>query len=316
MKAISAHALIKAFGSLVAVDNISFEVEQGETFGFLGLNGAGKTTTMMILATALNLTSGNATVCGYDIIKQKDRVRENIGIVFEELSLDISLTARENLDFHARMYHLPTEVRNERITQVLQVVGLEDKQNMLVKHYSGGMQRRLEIARGMLNYPKVLFLDEPTLGLDVQTRRLLWDYVRRLNREMGTTVMLNTHYVEEAEYLCDRLAILNGGRIVITDSPQSLKGSIGENLLSVKLADSSATAFAASLKEKDWVEKLQERDGWLEISVAGDTNRMAEVIRLAREKGVVIASVRQRKPSLEDAFLHYCRGQSRSYQDG
>jgi ABC-2 type transport system ATP-binding protein len=312
---IEVEGLTKRFGQFTAVDSVSFQVEKGEIFGFLGPNGAGKTTTMMMLTTALNPTSGSATVCGYDITRQKDMVRGNTGIVFEEMSLDINLTARENLDFHARMYHLPEEVRNKRVAQVLQLVGLEAKQDMPVKHYSGGMQRRLEIARGMLNYPRILFLDEPTLGLDVQTRRLLWDYVRRLNTETDATVMLNTHYVEEAEYLCDRVAILNRGRILITDSPQGLKSSIGGNMLSVRLADSSATGLIASLKEKDWVEKLQERNGWLEISIAGEGNHIDEMIKLAREKGMAVASISQHKPSLEDAFLYHCRKPSGSSQD-
>ncbi|MFW6118119.1 MAG: ATP-binding cassette domain-containing protein [Chloroflexota bacterium] len=173
MKTIIVDNLTKMFGHLVAVDHISFEVEEGEVFGFLGANGAGKTSTVMMLATALNPSSGTATVCGYDIVRERDKVRESIGIVFEDLSLDINLTARENLDFHARLYHLPKKVRDERVSQALDLVGLKDRQNILVKYYSGGMQRRLEIARGMLNAPKVLFLDEPTLGLDVQTRRLL-----------------------------------------------------------------------------------------------------------------------------------------------
>jgi len=208
MKEIIADNLTKMFGHLVAVDHISFEVEEGEVFGFLGANGAGKTSTVMMLATALNPTSGTAVVCGYDIIRERDKVRESIGIVFEDLSLDINLTARENLDFHAILYHLPKKVKDERISQTLDLVALKDRQNVLVKYYSGGMQRRLEIARGMLNSPKVLFLDEPTLGLDVQTRRLLWDYAKRLNEEEGTTILLNTHYVEEADYLCNRIAVL------------------------------------------------------------------------------------------------------------
>jgi ABC-2 type transport system ATP-binding protein len=208
MNAIIADNLTKMFGHLVAVDHISFEVEEGEIFGFLGANGAGKTSTIMMLATALNPSSGTATVCGYDIIRERDKVRESIGIVFEDLSLDVNLTARENLDFHATLYHLPKKLRDERISQALDLVELKDRQNIFVKHYSGGMQLRLEIARGMLNSPKVLFLDEPTLGLDVQTRRLLWDYAKRLNEEEGITILLNTHYVEEADYLCNRIAVL------------------------------------------------------------------------------------------------------------
>ena len=306
MKAIEVNNLTKMFGHLVAVDHISFEVEEGEVFGFLGPNGAGKTTIIMMLATALNPTSGSASVCGCDIIKDRDELRKSIAVVFEELSLDINLTGRENLDFHARMYHLDKKTREERVSQALDLVGLKDKQNILVKHYSGGMQRRLEIARGMLNYPKVLFLDEPTLGLDVQTRRLLWDYARKLNRESGTTILLNTHYVEEADYLCDRIAILDQGKIVVTDTPEKLKDSVGDSLLSIKFSPEAQLAnLAELLSEANWVKRVDPRDSWLELSIRSGGTRIPEVVKLARDHGFAISSVSEHKPSLEDVFLHY-----------
>ena len=306
MKAIVADNLTKMFGHLVAVDHISFEVEEGETFGFLGANGAGKTSTIMMLATALNPSSGTATVCGYDIIRERDKVRESIGIVFEELSLDTSLTARENLDFHARLYHLPKKVRDERISQALDLIGLKDKQNILVKYYSGGMQRRLEIARGMLNSPKVLFLDEPTLGLDVQTRRLLWDYAKSLNKEAGTTILLNTHYVEEADYLCNRVAILEHGKIVMVDNPKALKDSLGSSVLSIRFPQGVlANEFASLLNGMSWVKKIHQHDAQLELSVGNEGMKIPEVVRLARQHGFVISSIGEHKPSLEDVFLHY-----------
>ncbi|MCJ7669485.1 MAG: ATP-binding cassette domain-containing protein [Dehalococcoidia bacterium] len=306
MKAIVADNLTKMFGHLVAVDHISFEVEEGEIFGFLGANGAGKTSTIMMLATALNPSSGTATVCGYDIIRERDKVRESIGIVFEELSLDTSLTARENLDFHASLYHLPKKVRDERISQALDLIGLKDKQNIFVKHYSGGMQRRLEIARGMLNSPKVLFLDEPTLGLDVQTRRLLWDYAKSLNKEAGTTILLNTHYVEEADYLCNRVAILEHGKIVMVDTPKSLKDSLGSSVLSIRFPQGVlANEFASLLDGMSWIKKIQQHDAQLELSVGDKGMKIPEVVRLARQHGFVISSIGEHKPSLEDVFLHY-----------
>jgi ABC-2 type transport system ATP-binding protein len=306
MKAIRADNLTRVFDHLVAVDHISFEVEQGEIFGFLGANGAGKTTTVMMLATALNRTSGTATVNGYDIVTERDKVRESIGIVFEALSLDINLTARENLEFHAILYHLPKKVRDERISQALDLIGLKDRQNILVKYYSGGMQRRLEIARGMLNSPRVLFLDEPTLGLDVQTRRLLWDYARRLNKEAGTTILLNTHYVEEADYLCDRVAILERGRIVSVDSPKALKDSLGSSVLSIRFPQEPlANEFAHLLTGMSWVKKIQQHDAQLELSVGDKGMKIPEVVRLARQHGFVISSIGEHKPSLEDVFLHY-----------
>jgi ABC-2 type transport system ATP-binding protein len=306
MKAIIAENLTKMFGHLVAVDHISFEVEEGEVFGFLGANGAGKTSTMMMLATALNPSSGTAAVNGYDIIKERDKVRESIGIVFEELSLDINLTAKENLDFHARLYHLPKKLRDERIPQALDLVALKDRQNVLVKYYSGGMQRRLEIARGMLNSPKVLFLDEPTLGLDVQTRRLLWDYAKRLNKEEGATILLNTHYVEEADYLCNKIAILEHGKIVMVDTPKALKNSLGSSVLSIRFPQGAlAHEFAGLLNGMDWVKRIHQHDAQLELSVGDKGMKIPEVVRLARKHGFAISSIGEHKPSLEDVFLHY-----------
>jgi len=304
MKAIEVKNLTKIFGHLVAVDHISFEVEEGEIFGFLGANGAGKTTTIMMLATARIPTSGTATVSGYDITRDGSKIRESIAVVFEELSLDVDLTGRENLDFHARMYHIPSGVREERVSQALELVGLRTKQNMLVKHYSGGMQRRLEIARGMLNQPRILFLDEPTLGLDVQTRRMLWDYAKKLNRESGTTILLTTHYVEEADYLCDRIAILEQGKILVTDTPEGLKSSLGDSLLSVKLSQGGGE-LAGLLRGLNWVKEVNQRDGWLDLSVESEETKIPEVVRLSKDHGFAISSIKQHKPSLEDAFLHY-----------
>jgi ABC-2 type transport system ATP-binding protein len=306
MKAIVADKLTKMFGHLVAVDHISFEVEEGEIFGFLGANGAGKTSTIMMLATALNPSSGTATVCGYDIIRERDKVRESIGIVFEDLSLDTNLTARENLDFHASLYHIPKKVRDERISQALDLIGLKDKQNILVKYYSGGMQRRLEIARGMLNSPKVLFLDEPTLGLDVQTRRLLWDYAKKLNKEAGTAILLNTHYVEEADYLCNRIAILEHGKIVMVDTPKALKDSLGSSVLSIRFPQGAlANEFAGLLNGMNWIKKIHQHDAQLELRVGDKGMKIPEIVRLARQHGFVISAIGEHKPSLEDVFLHY-----------
>jgi ABC-2 type transport system ATP-binding protein len=306
MKAIIVDNLTKMFGHLVAVDRVSFAVEQGEVFGFLGANGAGKTSTVMMLATALNPTFGTATVSGYDIVRDRDKVRESIGIVFEELSLDINLTARENLDFHATLYHLPKKVRDGRIAQALDMVELRDRQNTLVKYYSGGMQRRLEIARGMLNAPRVLFLEEPTLGLDVQTRRLLWDYAKRLNKESGTTILLNTHYVEEADYLCDRVAILEHGRIAVVDTPKALKASLGSSVLSIKFDQAAvANEFADLLNGMDWVNNIDRHDTQLQLNVGNQGMKIPEVVRLARKHGCPISSIGEHKPSLEDVFLHY-----------
>ncbi|MDH4367837.1 MAG: ATP-binding cassette domain-containing protein, partial [Dehalococcoidia bacterium] len=260
----------------------------------------------MMLATALNPSSGTATVCGYDIIRERDAVRESIGIVFEDLSLDTNLTGKENLDFHATLYHLPKKVKDERIAQALDLVELKEKQDILVKYYSGGMQRRLEIARGMLNSPRVLFLDEPTLGLDVQTRRLLWDYAKRLNQESGTTILLNTHYVEEADYLCNRVAILERGKIAAVDTPKGLKDSLGSSVLSIKFPEGAlANEFASLLNGMSWIRNIRRHDGQLELSVGDKGMKIPEVVRLARQHGFVISAIGEHKPSLEDVFLHY-----------
>lgn len=231
MLAIEAKNLTKEFNGLVAVNNISFEVGEGEIFGLLGPNGAGKTTTIKMLVTLLRPTKGEARVWGFDILRQRDEVRNSIGIVFQEPALDNRLTGYENLDFHAMLYGLDADTRKKRIKEVLNLVELEDKANILVRNYSGGMQRRLEIARGLMHYPKVLFLDEPTLGLDAQTRRRIWDYILKLNQTEKITIILTTHYMEEADYLCQRVGIIDFGKIVALDSPKNLKNNFKKSTL-------------------------------------------------------------------------------------
>jgi ABC-2 type transport system ATP-binding protein len=223
MKAIQVENLTKKFDDVVAVDNVTFDVAKGELFGLLGPNGAGKTTTINMLSTLLKKTSGSGKVAGYDISKNKNDVRRSIGVVFQEPALDSKLTGRENLEFHSMMYGIGKEDRIERIRKVLNLVDLSDKEKILVEKYSGGMKRRLEIARGLIHRPKVLFLDEPTLGLDAQTRRHIWDYIKKLNKETDVTIILTTHYMEEADFLCTRIAIMDQGKFVAMDSPSKLK---------------------------------------------------------------------------------------------
>jgi len=229
MAAIEVKGLVKKFKDATAVDGISFAVEEGTCFGLLGPNGAGKTTTINILSTLLKSTSGYAEVAGFDVSKFKNEVRQNIGIVFQEPALDSKLTGRENLEFHAMMYGIDPKTRNERINYLLGLVELTEKADVLAQNYSGGMKRRLEIARGLIQHPKVLFLDEPTLGLDSQTRRLIWEYVKKLNKEYKVTIILTTHYMEEADFLCDQIAIIDRGKIVVNDTPQNLKNTLGNN---------------------------------------------------------------------------------------
>jgi ABC-2 type transport system ATP-binding protein len=219
--------LTKRFDALTAVDEISFEVGSGELFGFIGPNGGGKTTTISMLITLIKPTSGTASVAGYDIAARPDRVRESIGVVFQEPTLDNRLTGFENLDFHASVYHVPKPDRSSRIAEALALVELTDHAGDIVDRYSGGMKRRLEVARGLLHAPKVLFLDEPTLGLDPQTRNRIWEYLRSLAAKSGTTIFMTTHYMDEAEN-CDRVAIIDQGRIVSLDTPAALKQSTGK----------------------------------------------------------------------------------------
>ncbi|MBC7120853.1 MAG: ATP-binding cassette domain-containing protein [Candidatus Methanosuratus sp.] len=305
MKAISVHDLTKVFGSTVAVDHISFDTEEGEIFGLIGLNGAGKTTTILMLTTLLNPTSGTATVCGYDILKEKDSIRRSIGVVFEEQAVDIYLTGRQNLDFSVRMYNVPAKERRERITNALEAIGLADFADVKVKDYSGGMLRRLEIARAMLTNPKVLFLDEPTIGVDVQTRRYLWDYLRRVNKELGMTIFISTSYLEEADYLCNRVALIDEGKLIATGTPEELKASIGKNLVSIKVATGINADFVKLLQGLDYVEKIEERDGSLELSLKNGSIGIPDIVRLARRNGFTISSISSHNPSLNDVLLHY-----------
>jgi ABC-2 type transport system ATP-binding protein len=226
---IETKSLSKSFGDVKAVDDISFYVESGEIFGFLGPNGAGKSTTMMILTTLLKPTSGHALVSGFDVRRNPKQVREKIGYVQQETTVDEYLTGRENLLLQARLNHIPKDQIDSRIDEVLELIELSDKQNEPVVTYSGGMRKRLDIAGGLLHRPKVLFLDEPTVGLDIQTRRKIWEYIKKIHEEFEMTIFLTTHYMEEADQLCDRIGIIDGGKIQIIDSPQNMKSAMGND---------------------------------------------------------------------------------------
>ena len=255
---IEVKALTKIFDKTVrAVDGISFNVNEGEILGFLGPNGAGKTTTLNMLSTLLRPTSGTATVNGHDILTEPDAVRRSIGYVFQDTTLDIELTGRENLDFHGRLYGLDRNTRQQRIRELLELVQLTDRADDLVKTYSGGMKRRLEIARGLLHHPKVLFLDEPTLGLDPQTRRSIWEHILNLNREKNVTIILTTHYTEEADYLCKRILIIDFGKIVALDTPDSLKARLEGDVVSLLFKNPAAIeTFRPLLERKNWVHQI------------------------------------------------------------
>jgi len=302
MKAIKTVDLTRNFGDLVAVDKVSLEIGAGELFGMLGPNGAGKTTFVRMLSTLLKPTSGSAEVCGNDVTLKQSEVRRCIGVVFQDPSIDDKLTGRENLDFHARMYGMERRLREKRIAEVLDLVDLTDKANIQLEAYSGGMQRRLEIARGLMHHPEVLFLDEPTLGLDVQTRRHIWDYIETLNRREGVTVFLMTHYMEEADYLCGRIAIIDKGRIIALDTPQNLKRLAGADVISVE-ADSAR--LLNLFQSVDWVEWMIEEDGVMKLGVKDGQARIPEIVLAAHDAGIVVESINLHEPDLEDVFLKY-----------
>ncbi len=296
--------LEKEFGTLRAVNNISFNVKEGEIFGLLGPNGAGKTTTVKMLTTLVKPTKGTATVAGYDIIKDSNNVRKSIGIVFQDPSLDDELTGRENLEFHAILYNIGKKERKKRIQEAFKLVELEDKADVLVKNYSGGMKRRLEIGRGLLHEPKVLFLDEPTVGLDPQTRRHIWDYIQKLSKEKKVTLILTTHYIEEADYLCNRVAFIDHGKIVALDTPKVLKDKLGGDVVSLQI-NSGIERLKSEFRKKKYVKTISNRDGFLELTVDEGEKKIPEIMATAQKLGIEVSSVNLHKPSLEDVYIYY-----------
>jgi len=290
--------LVKRYGELQAVRGINFEVQPGETFGFLGPNGAGKSTTIKILCTLANPTSGSARVAGYDVLRQRDTVRRNIGLVFQDSTVDAYLTGEQNLRFHADLYGVPRAQLDARMKLVLDMVNLWDRRQSVVGTYSGGMKRRLEIARGLLHAPRVLFLDEPTVGLDPQTRSSIWEYINDLKRREDITIFLTTHYMDEAEH-CDRIAIIDHGQIVAIDTPENLKASIGKDRVQITTSDDQRA-----------IDELHQRfdldaavhEGLVTFSV---TSGEQFVPRLFAELTVPIKSVSVARPSLDDVFMSY-----------
>jgi len=297
MDIIRVENLTKKFKNFTAVDNINFTVRPGEIFGFLGPNGAGKSTTISLLTTLLQPTGGRAWVKSFDVVSDRDAVRQNIGLVFQDPSLDERLTAEENLRFHARLYRVPAAAYPARLEEVLRLVDLWDRQKNLVKTFSGGMKRRLEIARGLIHYPAVLFLDEPTLGLDPQTRANLWDYILKLKREKNMTIFMTTHYLNEAEY-CDRIAIIDRGRITALDTPANLKKALGGDVITLQSVQ--AARLIAEIREKFQL-AAEEKNGEILLKItAGEKFLPRLLARLHTE----ISAVTLRKPTLDDVFLN------------
>jgi ABC-2 type transport system ATP-binding protein len=294
---IKTEALTKNFGKIAAVNEMSLEVKEGEIFGLLGPNGAGKTTLISMLCTILKPTSGRAWVNGFDIVKEPGKVRKSIGIVFQQASVDDLLTGRENLALHNLLFEVPKAIRKQRIDEVLSIVNLEKRADDFVNTYSGGMRRRLELARGIMHHPKILFLDEPTLGLDPQTREHIWDYIKELAQKECMTVLLTTHYMEEAEQLCDRVAIIDYGKIVALDSPGALISRIAGDVVTIK----QRIRDIESIRKLDYVMKAEEKDDLLYISIKDAGKHLQDLLSNTGP----IDFVEVRRGTLNDVFLHF-----------
>lgn len=289
--------LTKKYNSLVAVDNLSLEVGEGEIFGLLGPNGAGKTTALLMLTTLIRPTSGTASVGGFDIVKNPADVRRSIGIVFQDPSSDEILTGYENLKLHGMLYGMDPKLREERIKEVLELVELTDRKNDRVKKYSGGMRRRLEMARGLMHHPKILFLDEPTLGLDPQSREHIWKYVGELAREEKMSIIITTHYMEEADMLCNRLAIMDNGKIAALGTPAELKKIVGGDVVIMKAENPNI----GGIEKLEFVKKVNVQDNLVSLTVTNASEHLPQILLTIGK----VSTVEVRVPTLEDVFLHY-----------
>ncbi|HOM95999.1 MAG: ATP-binding cassette domain-containing protein [Candidatus Methanofastidiosa archaeon] len=306
---ISTNNLTKKFENLIAVNNLNLNINEGEIFGLLGPNGAGKTTTILMLTTLKLPTSGTATINGYDIVKDSDKVRKSIGIVFQDPSSDEILTGYENLKLHGWLYDMPDKLREDRIKEVLELVDLTARKDDLVKKYSGGMRRRLELARGLMHHPKVLFLDEPTLGLDPQSRDYIWSYIEKLAKEEKITIVLTTHYMDEADKLCDRLAIIDYGKIIVLGTPEELKKELGGDIIKLKANNLNIE----SLKRLNYIKNIAVSDGEVCLTVEDANKHVQDILSIVGK----VKSTEIRSPTLDDVFIHYTgRGMRESSPEG
>lgn len=303
MNAIETIDLTKRFGKFTAVDSVNLQVKEGEIFGLLGPNGAGKSTTISMLCTILKPTSGTAKVNGYDVIRQSGDVRKSIGIVFQDPSIDDRLTGRENMEMHADLYDVPRDVMHSRIDEVLKLVELKDRASNFVSTYSGGMRRRLEIARSLIHHPKVLFLDEPTIGLDPQSREHIWDHINDLKKKENITIILTTHYMEEADKLCDRIAIMDQSKIIALNTPDNLKKCLQTGIIILKTKNNAL--FASILAGTELIEKIIEVNGDLNLSVENPHTTLPRIVELGVSTGIYIESISIREPDMDDVFIHY-----------
>jgi ABC-2 type transport system ATP-binding protein len=306
--------LSKIFGKLKAVDNVSFEIKEGEIFGFVGPNGAGKTTTINMLTTLLKPTAGNAVVCGYDIFKQPNEVRRNVGVVPQEYTADEDMTGLNNVLLCADLYGIPRSDSKPHAEELLKLVELQDAAKRKVSTYSGGMRRRLELACGLINYPKLLFLDEPTLGLDVQTRTVVWKYIKMLKTEYHMTLFMTTHYLEEADALCERIAIIDHGNIIKIGSPEELKESIGGDVIVVTLKETEPD-ISSDIANIKLVNDVQKKDNDYRIKVQLGEEASPQITDLIRSKGLHVTKISLTKPTLDEAYLEFT-GRSLREEEG
>ncbi len=307
MNAIDVNSLTKKFGSSKAVDNISFAVKEGEIFGFLGPNGAGKSTTMMVLTTLLKPTSGEALVGGYNVVSEAKKVREKIGYVQQEISVDEFLTGRENLYLHARINQIPNNLIKSRIDDVLELVELGEKKDQATLTYSGGMRKRLDIANGLLSRPSVLFLDEPTVGLDIQTRRKIWGYIKKIRKDFGMTIFISTHYMEEADNLCDRIGIIDHGKIQVIDTPKSMKSAIGNEIISFNLVDGKGgqDALIDQISKIEFVKEVKNKQDLITVFSTKSNEVIPKIFQASTNLEMRINSLTLKQPTLDDVFISY-----------
>jgi ABC-2 type transport system ATP-binding protein len=298
--------LTKSFGDVTAVNNISLSVKNGEIFGFLGPNGAGKSTTIMILTTLLKPTSGQALISGFDVATNAKQVRQNIGYVQQETTVDEYLTGRENLLLQAKLNHIPKNEIDKRIDEILTLIELTDKQDKTVVTYSGGMRKRLDIAGGLLHRPKVLFLDEPTVGLDIQTRRKIWQYIKKIHDEFQMTIFLTTHYMEEADQLCDRIGIIDDGKIQVIDSPENLKKAMGNEVISIIFEEGeNRDSFLSELEKIEFVNKINKDGSKLTLFASNGTEVIPKIFYISSKLNIKITSISLTQPTLDDVFISY-----------
>lgn len=300
---IETHDITKKYDNFTAVNSVNLKVPRNSVYGVLGPNGAGKTTLISMLCTILRPTSGRATVNGFDVLKNPKEVRASIGIVFQSRALDDILTGREHLEMHAALYGVPNDVRKERIKEVLDLIALGTKADEYVKTYSGGMKRRLEIGRGLIHHPKVLFLDEPTLGLDPQTRENIWEYIRRLNKAEDITVLMTTHYMEEADKLCDEVAIMNKGQIIKADSPINLKRELKADTITI-LVDKQ-DEFIKEAEKLDFIKNIFVENDDILMMVERGENLIPTIVNFANKNNILVKSIELQHPNLEDVFISY-----------